>query len=181
VGVTLHDDAVRLLDRWTPPPGNAAAHESTLRLLRDGPSVMLRAHLAGHVTASAMIVHHDRQRVLLCLHGRFNMWCQVGGHCEAGDESLMAAALREATEESGIDGLVIDPEPIGLDIHPVHCSAGPSRHFDVRFAVLAPPEATEQVSEESKALGWFRPDSLPHPLADATEELVRPALARFQL
>ena len=58
------------------------------------------------------------------------------------------------------------------------CSGGPSLHYDVRFAALAPAGAIEQVSAESGALGWFRPDELPEPLADARPaELVAPALA----
>ena len=57
------------------------------------------------------------------------------------------------------------------------CSAGPGRHFDVRYAALAPDGAVERVSAESCALGWYRPDALPAPLADATESLIAPALA----
>jgi 8-oxo-dGTP pyrophosphatase MutT (NUDIX family) len=177
--VTLYADAIRLLQSWTPDAAHAVARDRTMKLLSAGPAALRRDHLAGHITASAMIVGHDRQRVLLCLHGRFNQWCQLGGHCEDGDLTLASAALREATEESGIDGLVVDPDPISVDIHAVTCSIGPTHHFDVRFAVLAPPGAIEQVSNESHALGWFRPDVLPSPMASATEELIAPALARF--
>ncbi len=41
---------------------------------------------------------------LLTLHPRFGRWLQLGGHCEDTDADIAAAALREATEESGIDG-----------------------------------------------------------------------------
>jgi 8-oxo-dGTP pyrophosphatase MutT (NUDIX family) len=101
---------------------------------------------------------------------------QLGGHIEPGDGSLAAAALREATEESGIAGLTVGPEPIGLDIHPVHCRYGPSRHFDVRYAALAPPGAVAVCSDESLALGWFTPDALPRPLGASVECLIGPAL-----
>jgi 8-oxo-dGTP pyrophosphatase MutT (NUDIX family) len=175
--VTLHEDALKTVTAMTP----GEFRSRTLDLLALGPAVMRRSHVSGHFTASALVVHGDRQRVLLCLHGRFNRWLQLGGHCEHGDETLVGAALREATEESGIDGLTIDPEPIGLSVFDVpFCKAGPTVHYDVRFAALAPAGAVERISPESKQLGWFAPDALPTPLGHATEELVAPALARYR-
>ncbi|GAA4207969.1 NUDIX hydrolase [Actinocatenispora rupis] len=169
----LYDDAVRVLTDWRPEP----ARDRTLALLSAGPDAMYRAHPAGHVTASALVLDHAYERVLLCLHGRIRRWMQLGGHCEPADTSLAAAALREATEESGIAGLRLVPEPIDVDIHEVTCGGRPSYHHDVRYVVVAPPGARELVSDESAALGWFRPGELPSPLADATERLIAPALA----
>ena len=174
---SLHADATALLIGWAPTsPAAATARDRTLRLLAAGPVAMTRSHRPGHVTASALVLDATGERVLLCLHGKFRKWVQLGGHCEAGDPTLAGAALREATEESGIAGLVVDPVPIDVDIHPVSCQGG-SLHYDVRFAVLAPAGAVERVSDESEALGWFPPDRLPEPLADGTVQLVAPALA----
>ena len=173
----LHADALSVLGQWEAPSAEAeATRRRFLALLAEGPGVLRRERAGAHVTASALVVDASAERVLLCLHGRVRRWMQLGGHCEAGDPTLAAAALREATEESGIAGLVVGPEPIGLDVHPVRCSAGDSLHFDVRFAVLAPPGATPAVSAESAALGWFAPGELPSPLAPATEPLVEPAV-----
>jgi 8-oxo-dGTP pyrophosphatase MutT (NUDIX family) len=173
----LYADAVAVLSGWSPPRVAAEARIRTLQLLETGPAAMTREHRPGHVTASAMIADAAGERVLLCLHGKIHRWVQVGGHCEAQDSSLLAAALREATEESGIAGLTLHPDPIDLDIHPVPCGPGGSFHHDVRFAAVAPPGAVERVSAESRGLAWFAPDALPEPLADATEHLVAPALA----
>ncbi|WP_433531556.1 NUDIX hydrolase [Micromonospora sp. CA-263727] len=176
----LHADAVAVLSRWEPTgPDAASARQRTVDLLTAGPVAMRREHRAGHVTASALVFDATGSRVLLCLHGKFHRWVQLGGHCEPGDRTLAEAALREATEESGIAGLRIDPAPIDVDVHPVACQGG-SLHHDVRFAVFAPAGAVERVSAESEALGWFPPDQLPEPLAGGTARLVVPGLAAFR-
>ncbi|SDT70001.1 NUDIX hydrolase [Actinoplanes derwentensis] len=181
----LYENTVDVLTTWTATSGDAElARKRVLNLLADGPAAMTRAHRAGHVTASALIVD-DQRRVLLCLHGRLNMWMQLGGHCEAGDETLAAAAFREATEESGITGLILDPTPIDIDIHDVRCGTGdggpaePSVHYDVRFLLHAPAGSIEQISDESTALAWFHPEALPSPLASGTIQQIGPALARL--
>ncbi|MCY1142917.1 NUDIX hydrolase [Actinoplanes sp. Pm04-4] len=181
----LYADAVRVLSGWraTSDEGELG-RQRALELLEDGAVAMTRAHRRGHVTASALVVDHAG-RVLLCLHGRLGKWMQLGGHCEAGDTSLAGAALREATEESGIEGLTLDPDPIDVDVHDVRCGpadglpAEPSVHYDVRFLLRAPSGAREQISDESADLAWFTPDALPSPLASGTVRQIAPALARL--
>lgn len=181
----LYENTVDVLSTWTATSEESEkARKRTLDLLADGPVAMTRAHRPGHVTASALIVGDDR-RILLCLHGRLGLWMQLGGHCEESDATLASAAFREATEESGIPGLILDPTPIDIDIHPVRCGtrdggpAEPSVHYDVRFLVRAPAGSVERISDESADLRWFVPDALPTPLASGTIQQIAPALARF--
>ena len=55
----------------------------------------------GHLTGSAWIVSPDRTRTLLTHHRKLGKWLQLGGHAD-GDPDLLAVALREAREESGL-------------------------------------------------------------------------------
>lgn len=149
--MTLHDDAVLVLKQYE---DQEELRQVYLDHLSEHPDGMWKACTAGHVTASALVVDPVGGRVLLTLHRKLRMWLQMGGHCEPGDPTLAAAALREATEESGIEGLILLPGgPVTLDRHaiPAPCNW----HLDVQYAALAPAEAVAAISEESLDLRWF--------------------------
>jgi ADP-ribose pyrophosphatase YjhB (NUDIX family) len=177
----LYVDTRRVLDTWTPPdPEQAQTLERFQKLFVEYEDPTRRDNPGAHITASTLIVSAELDRVLLCLHGKVAVWLQVGGHCEPVDSSLVAAALREATEESGINALVIDPVPIDLNVHSVQCRVGPALHYDVRFAAIAPAGAVPVVSAESHAVRWFAPTDLPRPMGKDAACLITPALNRFR-
>ncbi len=149
---------------WQPPDaGQAALRQAFLGFLAARPDDACdRCCVPGHLTASVVVLDAGGAHVLLTLHPRVGRWIQLGGHCEAADLTLADAALREATEESGIAGLMLDPVPVHLDVHPITCSLGqPTRHFDVRFLAQAPAGARPRVSAESIDLRWWPVDALP--------------------
>jgi 8-oxo-dGTP pyrophosphatase MutT (NUDIX family) len=109
--------------------------------------------------------------VLLNLHRKAGRWFHFGGHLEPGDATLADAALREATEESGLAGLVLDLEPLHLSRHTVpFCDPrGPVDHCDVRFRAVAPASAVPAVSAESLDVRWWPVDELPTDEPDMVE------------
>jgi 8-oxo-dGTP pyrophosphatase MutT (NUDIX family) len=160
----LRDDALALLRGWrTPDPGQDALRREYVEHLDAHPDGASRACLPDHLTAGALILSADRTRVLLTLHAKARRWFHTGGHCEPQDSTLAGAALREATEESGVPGLVVDPEPLHLDAHTVgFCgSSARVRHLDVRFLAVAPPGVQPAVSEESLDVRWWPVEALP--------------------
>lgn len=161
--MTLHDNAYSTLADWRPEdPGQRSLREAFLGFMAARQDACERSCEPGHITASALVLDATGSSVLLTLHPRVGAWLQLGGHCEKTDETLVGAALREASEESGIDGLVIEPTPIHVDVHPITCSLGvPTRHFDVRFLVTAPEGAQPVRSDESLDLRWWPVTGLP--------------------
>jgi len=140
----------------------------------------LRSNLAGHLTASAIVVDHAGERVLLTHHKKLGRWLQLGGHCD-GEANLARAALLECVEESGIADLAIDPRPLDFDIHRIPARPGEPEHdhLDARFVVHAAEGAVEVASEESLALRWFRLEELAAlDTDDSVRRLARAWLAR---
>ena len=121
----------------------------------------------GHLTGSAVVVSAAGDQVLLLHHRKLGRWLQPGGHAEAGERDGETVALREAREETGIDGLVFHPSaprPLDVDVHPI-----PARHdepahlhLDLRYLVVAPAGATlRRQAAEARALCWFPWADLP--------------------
>jgi 8-oxo-dGTP pyrophosphatase MutT (NUDIX family) len=124
------------------------------------PDALLRTCEAGHFTGSALVVHPDREHVLLLLHAKAGLWLQPGGHAD-GEADLGDVALREATEETGIDGLVVRRPAIDLDIHVFRPKVGPPHtHLDVRYVVLSPSGAVPPGNHESEEIRWVTFDRL---------------------
>jgi 8-oxo-dGTP pyrophosphatase MutT (NUDIX family) len=122
----------------------------------------------GHFTASAFVLSPDRRRVLLVHHGKLGRWLQPGGHVEATDADLVAAARREVLEETGIGALAPLGAIFDVDIHviPANPKDGAHLHFDVRYAFVAGSEHLE-ASPEVLGARWVERDAV----AELTEEL----------
>ncbi len=122
--------------------------------LCDGPADPLdRASLPDHLTASAVVVAPGRGALLL-RHRKLGLWLQPGGHVD-GDGNLLAAACREAEEETGIAGLMPVLPAIDVDVHDVPYPDGSFHiHHDLRFLLLAPEGAEARINEESTGSRW---------------------------
>nr|WP_202494845.1 NUDIX hydrolase [Streptomyces sp. SID4982] len=171
----MYDDAVLVLKGYEDQPELRDAYLAHLAAHPDG---MWKACHAGHLTASALVIDPEHGRVLLTLHKKLRMWLQMGGHCEPGDTSVAAAALREATEESGIAGLTLLPGgPVRLDRHPIPAPC--HWHLDVQYAVLAPRGAEHAISDESLDLRWFGYDEVADVADDSVVRLLQATRARL--
>lgn len=161
--MSLHASVVDTLSRWhAPDPEQDALRHAVLAFVLARPDACARACAPGHITASALVLDHGGGHALLTLHPRVGRWLQLGGHCEDSDTDISAAALREATEESGIGGLRIEPDLAALHVHPLTCSLGsPTRHLDLQFIVRAPAGAEFVRSAESLDLRWWPLDAMP--------------------
>lgn len=134
----------------------SAAVARTISLIESHPDCLLRSCMPGHLTGSAWIVSPDRRRTLLTLHRKLGKWLQLGGHAD-GDPDLLAVALREAREESGLARLaVVDGRLFDVDCHWIP-ERGPDAghwHHDFRFMLEADPLEPLRVTGESRALSW---------------------------
>lgn len=138
------------------------------------PDALFRSCLTGHLTASAWIVDPARTAVLLLHHRKLERWLQPGGHAD-GQSDLLAAASREAREETGLVGL----RPVSTDVFDVDCHRIPARgsepehwHFDVRFLFEADPHEPLAANAESRGVAWV-------PLAQVAARNPEESLARL--
>ncbi len=110
----------------------------------------------GHLTGSAWLVDRHREKVLLTHHRKLDRWLQPGGHAD-GETDMARVALREACEESGLEGLsLVSDDLFDIDIHliPERGEEPAHFHFDCRFLVRCDGDGKYRVSDESHDLAW---------------------------
>jgi 8-oxo-dGTP pyrophosphatase MutT (NUDIX family) len=134
-----------------------AAVSTILRLLED-PDAYRRERLAGHVTASAVVVDPARTNVLLIHHRKLDLWLQPGGHAD-GEENLWMVAANEVMEETGLTRVdLVSRAPLDVDVHsiPAWGSVPAHLHHDVAFLFEADPAQPMAPAErEVKGVRWF--------------------------
>lgn len=152
----------RLVEARLDLSGQLRDRDRILALLGEhGAALADRRTAPGHLTGSALVIDPATPRVLLLLHAKLGRWLQPGGHADR-DHELAGVALREATEETGIDGLRVLLPAVDVDIHQVDHGdeLGRHLHLDLRFVVIAPPGAVEKGNHESRALRWVAPEEV---------------------
>ncbi|HAK50535.1 MAG TPA: nucleoside triphosphate hydrolase [Gammaproteobacteria bacterium] len=94
---------------------------------------------------------------MLTHHRKLDRWLQPGGHAD-GQSDVLAVAMREAEEESGLWEI----EPVSdslfdIDIHLIPARGNEAEHFhyDCRFLLRSVGSDQYTVSEESDDLAWI--------------------------
>ncbi|HEX9174541.1 MAG TPA: NUDIX domain-containing protein [Mycobacterium sp.] len=162
--MSLRDSVIATLRNWQPPDfAQDTLREAVLAFVVARPDACRRECEPGHITASTLLFDDAGTHALLTLHPRLGRWVQLGGHCEDADTDIVAAARREAVEESGVADLSVQPELAAIHVHAVTCSLGvPTRHLDLQFVARAPADARIEVSDESLDLRWWDLAAMPH-------------------
>jgi len=120
-----------------------------------------------HITSSAFAVNRTRNKVLMVFHNIYNSWSWSGGHAD-GEEDLLAVAIREVKEETGVSNVFpISKNIISLDILPVqgHIRRGKyvSPHLHASAAFLLEADESEPLivkPDENSGVQWIPIDKI---------------------
>ena len=126
-----------------------------------------RGNEMAHFTASAWVVTPDRSRALLAYHNQYDSWAWLGGHAD-GERDMLAVALREVREESGLQNVRPVSEKIySLEILPVaqHIKRGRfvSAHLHLNLTYLLEADEHDALRckpDENSGVRWFRPEEI---------------------
>lgn len=131
--------------------------KSMINFIRRHPDCFERTLITGHITASAWLLNQDYSQALLMHHNKLDRWFQLGGHCD-GDHDVLAVAIKEAQEESGVTEITpVNINIFDIDIHliPDTPKEKAHYHYDVRFLLNVISNEQIKQNSESKELRWI--------------------------
>lgn len=146
----------------------AADRERILQFLRTGETPFSRENPYAHMTASAWVVNPAGTKVLMVYHNIYRSWSWMGGHAD-GETDLLAVALREAREESGIRHVrpvseeIFSLEVLTVDGHEKKgCYVSSHLHMNVTYLLMADESESLSVKpDENSGVRWIDVNDLP--------------------
>lgn len=126
------------------------------------PDVFTRENQVAHMAASSWLVNSARDKVLMVYHNIYRSWSWTGGHAD-GERDLLAVAMREAGEETGVQRLravtedIFSVETLTVDGHEKRGVYVPSHlHLNVTYLLEADEEdALRAKPDENSGVQWF--------------------------
>ena len=151
----------------------AADRRMLLRAIDTLDAPLTRDNPFAHFTASSWIVNPDRTRTLMAWHNIYRTWAWTGGHAD-GESDLLAVALREAREETGVEAIApVSREIYSIEVLPVnaHVKRGQfvSAHLHLNVTFLLEADDRQPIHskpDENSAVAWLPLDKA----ADNREE-----------
>lgn len=136
--------------------------EIILHCLKIFKDVLTRNNKIAHFTSSAFVVNKNRDKVLFVHHNIYNSWSWTGGHAD-GEKDLLAVAIKELKEETGVDNInLVVPGIFSLDLLPVlgHIKRGEyvSPHLHLSVAYLVEADENEKLvikEDENSGVQWI--------------------------
>lgn len=136
--------------------------EIMLSLLATEEDIFTRENSTAHFTASAWLVNKSHDKVLMIYHNIYNSWAWTGGHAD-GESNLLAVAMREAQEETGVMDIrpvredIFSIEILTVDGHEKRGAYVPSHlHLNVTYLLEADEEEVLRVKpDENSGVKWF--------------------------
>lgn len=156
-------DWINLIKKYTPyNEQEKKDKEIILYCINAFDDILNRNNEVAHITSSAFVVNKTKSKVLVVHHNIYNSWSWTGGHAD-GETDLLAVALRELQEETGIkDARPVTSQIFSLDILPVvghikrekYVSA--HLHLSVAFLIEADEDEALMVKEdENSGVKWI--------------------------
>ena len=152
-----------MLEAYSPINDQEASDQRImLAALKTLNNPLSRNNAFAHFTASAWIVNADKTHVLMAYHNIYKAWSWTGGHAD-GESDLLAVALKEAREETGIEHICpVTDEIFSIEILPVqaHTKQGkfisPHLHLNVTFLLTADDgQEIRCKPDENSAVAWL--------------------------
>ncbi|GHU00429.1 NUDIX hydrolase [Alphaproteobacteria bacterium] len=184
--MTDADNLCAMLQAYAPyDDAERAEVASWLAFIRAfGGNIYTRDNVIGHVCASAFVLNQEHTKVLMAHHNIYNSFAWLGGHAD-GEPDLLAVAVKEAREESGLaevralnGGAAADISMLIVVPHVKRGKYVPSHlHLNASFLLEADEAAPLRVKEdENSALKWIE---LARISQEVREEHMKPVYARL--